>query len=257
MRRAERGEPARGRVSVLTRTLAPLRQFGFWPGLAYLVDRALSALPGRLRLRYYDFLAQPIGPEPLLPERFTRSIVVRAIAPGDPALAAMPVTPALNAQRFAEGASCLGAFRDDVLLAYLWFSDGAHREDEVRCDYVLEPAASSVFDFDVFVLPEHRVGFAFAALWEGARRHQLARGKQRSFSRVSRFNTDSIRAHRRLGARRIGSALVLQLAAVELLVGLRPRCLALTAAARSRPRLVLRDADAAPSAGGGAADSAR
>jgi hypothetical protein len=74
-----------------------------------------------------------------------------------------------------------------------------------------------VFDFDVYIFPEHRLGRGFAALWHGAGVYLRARGIDMTFSRLTRFNLQSQRAHAHLGNRKIASAVFLKLGTVELM----------------------------------------
>ena len=69
----------------------------------------------------------------------------------------------------------------------------------------------SVFDFDFYIYPEHRMGLAFVALWNGANAFLSSRGiRFPTFSRLTRFNTARI-AHRHFGWKHVGRALFLQL----------------------------------------------
>jgi hypothetical protein len=91
-----------------------------------------------------------------------------------------------------------------------------YREDEVRCTFRLPDPAHSVFDFDLYVLPNHRAGIGFLAVWQGFNIYQRQRGVDMSYSRMTRFNLPSRRAHARLGARCVGRLLVLRIGLLEL-----------------------------------------
>jgi len=234
------------RPTLLQRVSAPFREFGPVGAMLYLADRLLSATTPRWRVFAYELMVQPV-PAPAAARATT--IEVRQLPPGDPALAGLATPAAVQLDRFAQDASCLGAFKRGELIAYMWFCPGRYAEDEVRCDFVLEPAEHSVFDFDFYVLPQHRLGRAFAVLWQEANRHLHARGIRWSFSRVSRFNLASLRAHAHLGATRIGRALFVQFGAFQaaafgsfpyLHLSLHRRCrLRLRPAARTAPSPVI------------------
>ncbi len=204
-------------AALFRRLLAPCREFGLTVGMLYLVDRALRSFSPRVGLQAYELMEQPIDGRALLPVTLARNLEFVDIGPGHPALEQMPARADIKASRFAQGARCMGVYRKGELLGYLWWCPGRYDEDEVRCTYHLEPAEQSVFDFDLYVMPQHRLGIAFMAIWHGANQWLHARGVRHSFSRVTLFNLASRRAHARLGGRRIGGALFMQLYRFELM----------------------------------------
>lgn len=199
------------------------RDFGFAAGLLYLADQALRRLSPRLGLQVYELMAQPISAAPLLPLARTRTLSFAEIARGDPAVEAIPAREDIKAQRFAQGAKCLGVYRKGALIDYIWFRFGSYDEDEVRCTYVLAAPEQSVVDFDLVVLPEHRMGTAFASIWHAANEYLRERGVVASYSRMTRFNLASRNAHARLGSVRVGSAVFVQFGPIEaMLASVRP-----------------------------------
>lgn len=197
------------------RALSPFKEFGVVAGSLYVLDRVLRAISSNLGLYVYELMEQRIDGRPLLPAGLARNLEFLEIHAGDSVLDSMPARPDIKAARFAQGARCLGAYRKGVLLGYIWWCPRQYLEDEVRCTFQLKPAASSVFDFDLYVLPEHRLGIAFVAVWHGANQMLHSMGVRHSFSRVTLFNLPSRRAHTRLGARRIGLVLFLRLWGIE------------------------------------------
>lgn len=197
--------------------------FGFAAGSLYLADHALRRLSPRLGLQVYELMVQPISAAPLLPPARTRTLSFAEILCGDPAVEHMPAREDIKAQRFEQGAKCLGVYRKGALIGYIWFRFGSYDEDEVRCTYVLAAPERSVFDFDLVVLPEHRMGTAFASIWHAANEYLHARGVVASYSRMTRFNLASRNAHARLGSVRAGRAIFLQAWACEaMLASVRP-----------------------------------
>ena len=203
---------------MLRRITGPFREFGFLPGLLYAIDRVLSSLTPKLRLYVYEFMVQPITAESLLPRTFKKQLVIREIKSGDPEIAMMPVRPEVMAARLETNATCLGAFKNETFVGYMWFCNPSYDEDEVRCTYVVHPAPEAVFDFDFYLFPEHRFGLGFVALWNGANEFLTQRGIRYTFSRLTRFNLASRRAHKHLGWKLVGRALFLQLWQVELML---------------------------------------
>jgi len=225
---------------IVGRIQSPFRLFGVLGGIAYVIDRVLVRIPGQLRLHVYDFMEQPITGKALLPRRLGKGLEVRPIHRDDSAVRLMPPPATVKRRRLEQGAECLGAYVKDELVAYMWFCRDQYREDEIRCDYILHPKERSVFDFDVYVFPERRMGLAFAKLWSGANQLLFDEGIRHSFSRVNRFNVSSKRAHDRLGWRRVGSATALKAWDWELLITTVSPYLSFSLSDAQRPKLHLR-----------------
>lgn len=188
----------------------PFREFGPVAGFLYLVGRTLQAISPGLNLYVYELMAQPIPDAPLLPERLRKGMEIRPIRRGDAEVELMPARPEIKESRFDQGATCLGAFRKGTLIGYLWLSFDTYDEDEVRCRYLLSPPGKAVFDFDLYIFPEYRMGLGFVGIWNGVNEYLRTRGIDFTFSRLTRFNLTSRRAHARLGARRVANAVFLR-----------------------------------------------
>jgi hypothetical protein len=195
---------------MLRKLIGQFREFGPAVGLLYAIDRVLSMLSPELHLYVYEFTIQPIVDKPLLSRGSKKPLEIREIKAGDPELALMPVRPEAMRVRLAQHATCLGAFRNGTFIGYMWFCNPAYDEDEVRCTYVLGSAHDSVFDFDFHIFNEHRMGLAFAGLWNGANEFLRRRNVRYTFSRLTRFNVASRRAHRHLGLKVVGRAIFLK-----------------------------------------------
>jgi hypothetical protein len=206
-------------LKALQRLSSPFSEFGWTAGLAYVVDRALNSISARFRLRVYDVVVQPIVDKPLLKPSLARHIELREIRRGDPELALMPVPSEIKDLRFEQNAICLGVFKRNEFVGYMWFCFGRYEEDEVRCTYELISPAESVFDFDLYLFPEHRMGLAFVGAWNSANAFLRSRDVKYTFSRLNRFNLPSRRAHKHLGCQSIGRTLFLQLGRFELMLG--------------------------------------
>jgi hypothetical protein len=200
------------------RARAPFVEFGLAAGSLYLIARALRALSPNLGLFVYEFMVQPIGTTPLLPPNLSRNLEFRAIGRGHPDLALMPARDDIKTLRFEQGARCLGAYRKGQLLGYAWYCTGQYEEDEVRCTYRLAEPDSSIFDFDFYVLAQHRLGLGFLAVWQGVNETLHPRGVRFTYSRLDRFNEVSRRSHAHLGWRRLGTGLFLRAWQLELMV---------------------------------------
>lgn len=195
--------------------VSAFQQFGPLLGPAYLVQRILSSISHDARLLAYDLVAQPVPEKPLLSGARAEALTWCELEPGDQELTKVIAPPAIQAMRFDQGATCLGIYRRGEMIGYVWLCDMRYEEDEARCTY--EVPRGATFDFDLVILPEHRNTLAFASLWHATFEYLRLRGIAVSYSRISRFNLPSCRAHERLGAQRIGRMMVLKLWRLEVL----------------------------------------
>lgn len=231
-------------TGMLQRLTGPFREFGPLAGLLYVASRLLQALSPRTNLYVYDLMAQPIPGSSNLPGRSGTMLEIRTIQMHAAEIDQMPIRPDIKESRFAQGSVCLGAFRSGVLIGYLWLSFGAYDEDEVRCTYLPSPPGQSAFDYDLYIFPRYRMGRGFAGIWDGVNGYLRDRGIAFTFSRITRFNLQSRRAHAHLGARRIGSAVFLKLWRVEFMVATIAPFFNVSADETSRVRLRLSPVDA-------------
>lgn len=222
------------------RLSSPFKEFGLLAGGLYLADRLLRAVSPRLGLYAYELMVQPVVAKPLLPASMSQHLSHRLIQAGDPQVAQMPARTEIKAERFATGAQCLGVYLKGKWVGYIWLARHQYREDEVHCTYVLAEGEESVFDFDLVVLPAYRMGVGFAAVWQATNNHLRAQGVKYSFSRVTRFNLASRRAHARLGCRRVGRALFFKAGRLECMLATVAPFLALSRGGSHRPRLRMR-----------------
>lgn len=221
------------------RLSSPFREFGAAAGSLYVLDRLLRALSPRLGLFVYELMVQPVVAKPLLPASMAQHLSYHLIEAGDAEVAEMPARTEIKAERFAMGAQCLGVYLKGKWVGYIWLARHQYLEDEVRCAYALSHPEVSVFDFDLVVLPAYRMGVGFAAVWQAANAHLRSQGVKYSFSRVTRFNLASRRAHARLGCRRLGRAVFLKAGALECMLATVAPYLALSWGRSSLPQLCM------------------
>jgi hypothetical protein len=232
---------------VIKKIFGPFAEFGLLAGFLYLLDRLLIAASPDTRLFVYELMVQPISDKPLL-KGPPNPIELRQIMRGDSVLDRIPIPRDVVASRFQQDAVCFGAFRKETFVGYIWFSFDGYEEDETRCTYVLSPAGESVFDFDLYIFPEYRLGRAFVGIWEAAMKMLHGRGIRYSFSRLTRFNTASRRAHAHLRWKLVGRAIFLKLWGLECMAATVSPYVSLSR--RRRPALRLR-ADALQNASRG------
>ena len=152
-----------------------------------LVDACLYGLKQFLEKRElpanvyrYVFVAQPVIADKLTPRNRGLSIEVRRVGETDPVLATLPPPEGVIRFRFAQGAVCLGAYKDGDLIGCIWLCLGPYNEDEVRCRFIPLPQGQAAWDFDIYVHPQHRLGFAFSRLWDAANEYLRERSAYKS-----------------------------------------------------------------------------
>ena len=156
--------------------------------------------------------------QPRLALNRAKAFSFRSISTPDPLLLALGRPAAVIAQRFAQGAQCLAALKDEQLVGCIWFVRGHYAEDEVRVDYWLPAGDAYVWDFDVFVVDSHRLSLLFPKLWDAFDALLKAEGVVYTLSRINSLNQRSLASHRSLGAADCGWAMFLRLLSFELMV---------------------------------------
>jgi hypothetical protein len=200
------------RRSIAAKFRDAVREIGLRDACLLAFGRALIALTrGRARLVKYYFMAQPAAPKGLRAPsggRFAFSWVDGTC----PLLSQADRPAAVIADRFAQGARCLLATTSDSRFAgFLWYVAGPYDEDEVRVRYRPLPQRSTAWDFDVSIMPEHRMSRLFGYLWQRAGVALAEQGVTHTISRISAFNPGSLAAHRRLGGTLVGHATFLRI----------------------------------------------
>lgn len=191
------------------------RELGGLTACLYVMDRLLRRLNRHCGLNYYYFVAQPLADHPRLPPTRAKAFSFRLLQTPEPALDRLGRPPAAIRERFAQGAQCLMATRNNMLVGCIWFIRGAYAEDEVRVDYVLPQDGSCIWDFDVFVAESERLGFLFAKQWDVFDALLRPQGVRYTVSRINAFNQRSITSHRSLGARGCGWALFFRIGPLQ------------------------------------------
>lgn len=192
-----------------------IRELGVPTTVLYLVDRMLRRINSKCGLCYYLFLSQSLADQPRLPPTRGKAFVFRLLLTPEPVLSGLGRPPAVIRERFAHGAQCLVATKNEALIGCIWFVLGAYVEDEVNVEYLLPQDGSCVWDFDVFVAESERMGFLFAKQWDVFDALLKPQGIRFTVSRINAFNQRSIASHRSLGAQDCGRALFLRLGRLQ------------------------------------------
>lgn len=185
-------------------------QFGFCNALLYALHRTVQKFSPSAAIERLNIVSLPIPAQPLANGRRGGQIEVRRLAAGDPAIATFKRLPGDIAARFQQGAVCLGAFRNGELLAWLWYVLHEFSDSYYPLDFDLTAVAPAAWDFDVYVRPEARLTAAFSRLWDATLSELRDAGVEQTLSAISAFNAASLRSHRRLGARQVGSLLLIR-----------------------------------------------
>jgi hypothetical protein len=164
---------------------------------------------------------------------------VRPLAPNDPLLAALPRPLAETTGRLSSGAACIVALEDGALAGFLWLQTGCAMDAESGVRFAPAPADATVWDFDVYIDPQHRGGLAFYRLWSQTGELLRARRVGHSVSLVWSHNDDSIRSHQRLGAFPIASGVQVSFGSSRLQIGDRAPRLRWLSAGSEAPRYVV------------------
>ncbi|MFZ5842287.1 MAG: GNAT family N-acetyltransferase [Pseudomonadota bacterium] len=194
-------------------------ELGTCPALLYLFQKLWKRLGGKLTA--YRFAYQPIPDQRSVAPAV--GVEFRWLTAFEPALMVEDRKEAIVRARFDRGDRCLAAFKNGEIAAFLWLANTHYPEDDARCDYRLEPT-ELVWDYDVYVAPKYRVTRLFAQLWDEANAVLYREGARWSVSRISAFNSASLRSHQKRGARLTGSAFFIMLGRLQLvLASQRPR----------------------------------
>lgn len=201
--------------SVWQRLNLLVHELGASTAFLYLLDRVFRRANSKCGVYYYHFVAQPLADHPRLPPTRGKAFSFRLLKTHEPALDSLDRPPAVIRERFVQGAQCLIATKNEVLVGCIWFVRSAYAEDEVRVDYLLPQDGHCVWDFDVFVAESERLGFLFAKQWDVFDALLKPQGIRYTVSRINAFNQRSIASHRSLGAQDCGRALFLRLGPLQ------------------------------------------
>lgn len=217
------------------------RELGWRNALLYLFARTLRRITlGHGRLICYNLVAQPVNRVEAKPLPPSASSSVDAVSLDDALCQSFPRPPAVISERFRLGHHCLAATVKGRFAGFLWYARNSYEEDEVHCHFVIADPARAVWDFDVYVAPEFRLGRTFSRLWAHANQHLAQQGVEWSFSRISAFNANSQTVHGHFGLQPLGSVTFLCLGPLQLTFGASRAKVQVSWKTRGRPTVHLR-----------------
>lgn len=216
-----------------------IRIFGVWGALPYFLDRGLARTSaGKVRLHKYWIVAQPVErPESARTTSSSGAFDVYSVTESNARFEDYPRPAQVIRARFRQGGQCLVAYRQETFVGYIWFNTGPYQEDEVRCRFVPQPAGRASWDYDAFVAERYRLGRAFKLLWKAALASLYTQDVRVSYSRISAYNSGSLAAHTRLGARRVATVYFLCVGKTQWMWGTLPPYISISVAASHRPTL--------------------
>jgi hypothetical protein len=214
-------------------SITSLQMLGIAGALSYGLAR-LAAKAGMLGYNRYTLVAVPVTGMPKMPRGFR----VEPVSPDALAAREIDVTRAVQAARFAQGLTCLGAFNfRDELIGVTWVGIAPFVEDEVHVRFSAPTGAG--WDTGLWVRPEHRLGRGFAALWAGTAEWLAERGCHWSMSRIADYNLPSILSHKRLGAATVGHITAIRFFRWQYMAEGRPRIVRIPDGAPAEMKLAL------------------
>jgi hypothetical protein len=218
-----------------------IKTYGPLNGILYLINRfSARFLRGVLRISRYQFLALPTNTAIPSPRRLGKDVDTRCLALTEIAELGLSRPAEVIHSRLEQGSRCLGAFKNEQFLGFIWLQYSNYLEDEVRCRYVLPASDDCAWDYDLYIDPEFRKSAAFLKLWKDALDYLSDAGKKWSLSRVSVFAPESLRAHLRMKAIPAGNAVFLSVFRLQVMVASLPPYLHISWRSDQAPNLTLR-----------------
>jgi hypothetical protein len=183
-----------------------VRRHSVASGVLYFANMLLAALDSPLAIVAYALFVQPVPLRPMLQKNAKTNITVRLISRDEYRVEWFDRPASVIERRFQQNTFCFVAFDQDKPVGSLWLCCNNYMEDEVRCRFILQPADAVAWDFDVYVAPKYRMSRVFVYLWDAGDAWLREHGFRWSCSRIDMLNMESMRAHQRMGASRIGVA---------------------------------------------------
>lgn len=174
--------------------LQSIQLLGIAGAASYAVGR-IAVRSGIFRYYRYAIVATPCAAMPAMPPGWQ----VRPLSATELADHVIDTPPNVQADRFAQGMTCLGAFNPaGILTGVTWLAPGGMVEDDLHVRFTVP--AECCWDTGLWIDPRFRLGRAFVALWAGTAAWMTERGFSHSYSRIADYNLRSILSHKRMGA---------------------------------------------------------
>ena len=200
------------------------KTYGWRGGALYAVANLVRRISGgKARIVRYFLVAQPVPDAPAELATRRSNSTVREVGPTDSIVAQFPRPKEVIDARFKTGARCFVAEIKGRFAGYLWLAFEGYEEDEVRCRYEFRAPEICVWDFDVYVAPEFRLGRTFGRLWDTVNNELAGQGVRWTCSRIAALSRRSLAAHRRLGMVKLHTATFICLSKLQIaMISMKP-----------------------------------
>lgn len=224
------------RIGKLKRLIADL---GWLDASIYALDRCGSAFTGAIGITRYILVAQPVPEKPLLPSGRGESLTVRPLSSSDDLGNETPLSPSVLASRERRGSICVGAFDGHRLIGFACAALGPHDDELVLARFTPLPHAKAAWDYDFYIAPRYRLGFAFPRIWDEMFTLLRDRGIAWTTSYITAYNITSLKSHLRLGAVPVGGFVVVKLGRSQAILQRRRPFARLATPSRARPEITV------------------
>lgn len=194
-----------------------LKMLGVAGVLSYAAAR-LATKAGIVGYRRFVLVSVPLAEMPTMPRGFSvREMTLETLLGLH-----IDVSPSVQANRFEQGLTCLGAFNaKNVLVGVIWVGSGPYIESIVHVRFAVPKDAA--WDTGLWIAPQYRLGRGIAALWAGTAEWMRRHDRQCSISWIADYNLPSLLSHRRMGATTIGYLTAIRFFQWQYIANSRPR----------------------------------
>jgi hypothetical protein len=193
------------------------RTLGWRTTLLYALSLVLNRSMPFLSVGKYLVVARPVTERRLYAGKRSDSIEILQFDSEHPFISALPRPPEEIARRFAGGAVCFLARRDNRTTGHLWVTMSSYCEPVHRCQFAPQPPGKVAWDFDMWISPEERMSPTFARLWDQCYSYLYKKGIRCTCSCVSAFNLAALQTNQRMGASELRKMYFFGIGPVELL----------------------------------------
>jgi hypothetical protein len=143
-----------------------VKEIGWINTFLYYSNRILKAFLGsRVQIVKYYLLVQKVRDVSILSHSRGNNINVVEVSADNAVRNQFPHRDKIEF-RYQQGAHCLCAYKNEEFIGYHWLSLGHYLDDNIRAKFLLLPEEKAAWNFDLYINPEHRLGFAFAKIWD-------------------------------------------------------------------------------------------